>query len=67
MNTVAAIFLGTLCGLGAAIGLEILDRRVRSIHDVAEMLQLPVLGVIPQRKRPAGLPFAGRKPTLLLE
>jgi chain length determinant protein EpsF len=67
MNTVAAIFLGTLCGLGAAIGLEILDRRVRSIHDVAEMLQLPVLGVIPQRKRPARLPFASRKPTLLLE
>src|SRR5256885_13174765 len=51
LNTVAAIFLGTVCGVGAAFMLEILDRRIRSAQDVLEMLQLPMLGVIPRRKR----------------
>ena len=67
LNTVAAIFLGTLCGVGAAFMLEILDRRVRSAQDVSEMLQLPMLGVIPRRKRPGRFSIARRKPALLLE
>jgi polysaccharide biosynthesis transport protein len=67
LNTVAAIFLGTLCAIGTALGLEILDRRVRSAHDVAEMLQLPMLGVIPRGKRPGRLSITRRKPALLLE
>src|SRR6266513_1147586 len=65
LNTIAAIFLGTLCGIGTALGLEILDQRVRSAHDVAEMLQLPVLGVIPRRKRPGRFSLARRQPALL--
>ena len=67
LNTVAAILLGTLCGVGAAFMLEILDRRVRSAQDVSEMLQLPMLGVIPRRKRPGMLSFARRDPALLLK
>jgi chain length determinant protein EpsF len=67
LNTVAAILLGTLCGVGAAFMLEILDRRVRSAQDVSEMLQLPMLGVIPRRKRPGRFSIARRKPALLLE
>jgi capsular polysaccharide biosynthesis protein len=67
LNTVAAILLGTLCGVGAAFMLEILDRRVRSAQDVSEMLQLPMLGVIPRRKRPGRLSFARRAPALLLK
>jgi len=67
LNTVAAIFLGTFCGIGTALGLEILDRRVRSAHDVAEMLQLPMLGVIPRHKQPGRLSIARRKPALLLK
>jgi succinoglycan biosynthesis transport protein ExoP len=51
LNTVAAIFLGTFGALGAAFALELIDRRVRSPQDVAEMLQLPVLGVVPRRRR----------------
>ena len=66
LNTVAAIFLGTFCGIGTALGLEILDRRVRSAHDVAEMLQLPMLGVIPRHQQPGRLSIARRKPALLL-
>jgi uncharacterized protein involved in exopolysaccharide biosynthesis len=67
LNTLAAILLGTFGGVGAALGLEILDRRIRSAQDVAEMLQLPMLGVIPRRKRPGGLPFLRPRPTLLLK
>ena len=67
LNTLAAILLGTFGGVGAAFGLEILDRRIRSAHDVAEMLQLPMLGVIPRRKLPGRLAFLRRKPVLLLE
>jgi len=51
LNTVAAIFLGTFGALGAAFALELIDRRVRSPQDVAEMLQLPVFGVVPRRRR----------------
>jgi succinoglycan biosynthesis transport protein ExoP len=66
LNTLAAILLGTFGGVGVAFGLEILDRRIRSAHDVAEMLQLPMLGVIPRRKRPGRLSFVRTKPALLL-
>lgn len=48
LNTLAAIFLGALLGVGAAFLLEFLDRRVRSVDDLSEILQLPALGVIPQ-------------------
>jgi len=51
LNTIAAIFLGTFGALGAAFTLELIDRRVRSSQDVAEMLQLPLLGVVPRRRR----------------
>jgi len=42
-----AILVGVLLGVGAAVGLEMLDPRVRSAEEVVEMLQFPVLGVIP--------------------
>lgn len=48
LNALASIFLGTLLGIGAAFMLEFLDRRVRSVHDLAGVLQLPLLGVIPK-------------------
>jgi uncharacterized protein involved in exopolysaccharide biosynthesis len=67
LNLVAAILLGTFGGIAAAFGIEILDRRVRSACDVAEMLQLPMLGVIPRRKWPGRLSLVRRKPALLLE
>jgi chain length determinant protein EpsF len=36
-----------VAGLGAAFGIEILDRRVRGVEDVTSMLQMPVLSVVP--------------------
>jgi chain length determinant protein EpsF len=41
-----AIAIGAACGVGAACAIEMLDRRIRSVEDLGEMLQVPVLGVI---------------------
>jgi chain length determinant protein EpsF len=49
--TAMAVFFGLLAGLGAAFLWEMLDRRVRCLEDVAEMLQMPVLGVVQRHKR----------------
>jgi succinoglycan biosynthesis transport protein ExoP len=71
LNTLVSIFLGTVLGVGAALMLELLDQRIRSAGDLAEMLQLPLLGVIPKTgaaakraKRPSRLAFWRRKPAL---
>ncbi len=58
INTLASIFLGALLGIGAAFALEVLDRHVRSSDDLADLLQLPFLGVIP--KTAAAANHAGR-------
>ncbi|MGH8554819.1 MAG: chain length determinant protein EpsF [Gammaproteobacteria bacterium] len=57
LNILLSIFLGTLLGVGAALMREMLDRRIRSVDDLAEILYLPVLGVIekvPRRSRGSG-------------
>jgi chain length determinant protein EpsF len=46
-----AVAAGLLLAGAAVAGLEMLDRRVRSPQDLAEMLQLPVLAVIEARPR----------------
>jgi succinoglycan biosynthesis transport protein ExoP len=45
-NTLIAAFVGTLLGVGAALLLELIRRRVRSAADLAETLGVPVLAVI---------------------
>jgi succinoglycan biosynthesis transport protein ExoP len=52
-NMAMAVIAGILLGCGAAFLLELLDRRIRSAEDLAEMLQLPVLAVIehPRQRR----------------
>jgi succinoglycan biosynthesis transport protein ExoP len=52
--------LGLFLGGAAALGLEMIDRRIRSAHDLEEMLQLPVLAVIERRSRPGRLVFRSR-------
>lgn len=47
VNTLLALFMGTLIAVGTALLLEMLDRRVRSAGDVFGMLGLPVIGVMP--------------------
>lgn len=46
LNTLVSIFLGTLLGVGLALMLELANRKVRSADDLAEALDLPVLGNI---------------------
>ena len=46
LNVLVSIFLGTLLGVGLALMLELANRRVRSADDLAEALELPVLGSI---------------------
>jgi len=67
LNTVIAAFLGTLLGLGAAFLLEMLNRRIRSTEDLAEMLQLPVLGVVGPATRRSTLAIGYRKPALAVQ
>lgn len=46
LNILVSVFLGTLLGVGMALILELLHRRVRSVQDLVEALDLPVLGSI---------------------
>lgn len=46
LNMILSLFLGTLLGLGVGLLAEMVDRRVRSAEDLADILQAPVLGVI---------------------
>ena len=64
LNTLLAIFVGSFLGVGAAVVREILDRRIRSADDLAEMLQLPVLAVMVRAKARSRLAIAYRKPAL---
>ncbi|QGZ41780.1 chain length determinant protein EpsF [Pseudoduganella flava] len=45
-NLLLSVFLGILLGFGAAIVLELLDRRVRSENDLNDALDIPLFGVI---------------------
>ena len=46
LNTLVAIFLGTLLGVAATLLLELLSRRIRSPEDLMETVGLPLLAVI---------------------
>ncbi|MET3107088.1 succinoglycan biosynthesis transport protein ExoP [Oxalobacteraceae bacterium GrIS 2.11] len=46
LNIVASLFLGIMLGVGTALIVELLNRRVRCEEDLVEATQVPVLGVI---------------------
>lgn len=46
LNLAIAAFFGTLLGIGFAMVLELMNRRVRSTEDLMQMLDLPVLARI---------------------
>lgn len=48
LNVVLAFIGGMLLAIGAAMALELRDRRVRNIDDVATTLGLPVIGALPK-------------------
>lgn len=47
LNLAVAVFAGTLLAVAIVIGMEMLDRRVRSAEDVAQAVALPIIGVLP--------------------
>lgn len=47
LNMAVGIFLGTLLAIAVVTALEMLNRRVRSVDDVAQAVGLPILGVLP--------------------
>lgn len=50
LNLLVSVFLGTLLGVGLALVLELIDRRVRSAQDLTDTLGLPLLATIAQVK-----------------
>jgi chain length determinant protein EpsF len=52
LNTILAGIMGTMLGLGFSILAEMLNRRVRSESDIADALQIPVLGAINWKTAP---------------
>ena len=55
LNVLVSIFLGTLLGVGAALMLELADRRVRSADDLAQAFDIPVLAELsPPSERARG-------------
>lgn len=46
LNVGVALFVGLLVAIGTALGVELLDRRVRTNMDIVEVLNLPIIGVM---------------------
>lgn len=46
LNVMLSLFLGTMLGIGSGLVAEMIDQRVRSPEDLANVLNAPVLGVI---------------------
>ncbi|MEW6536049.1 MAG: polysaccharide biosynthesis tyrosine autokinase [Candidatus Auribacterota bacterium] len=49
LNIIISILVGLIVGMGLAFFIEYLDISVKTINDVEQYLQLPILGVIPQK------------------
>lgn len=67
LNSLLALVVGLLLGVGGAVILELFDRRVRSASDLADAIGLPVLGVIKKsnaaaRQQSRAPAFAPREP-----
>lgn len=64
INSLLSVFAGTMFGVILAIGLELRDRRVRGVEDVAALVGLPVLGVLANGQRRASLTNNAMAPAL---
>lgn len=52
MNLLLSIFVGLGSGVGLAYFIEYLDTSIKTADDVERYIELPVLGLIPQKVRP---------------
>lgn len=51
LNVVLSVFVGTLLGVGLGFLIELLDRRVRSDHDIVSGLGIPILAEVAKNNR----------------
>ncbi|NJA88736.1 chain length determinant protein EpsF [Rhodocyclus tenuis] len=72
LNLILSVFIGTLLGVGAALALELGNRRIRSAADLSDAIKLPLLASIGSTHAPPTLRetllsfFAWRKRPLAL-
>lgn len=67
LNTAIAAFLGLFVAVGVAFVMEYVDTSFKTQEEVERLLELPVLGVVPdmrrfRRKHPKGEPLGGGEP-----
>jgi chain length determinant protein EpsF len=51
LNTIVALFVGSILAVGVALMLEFMNRRVRSPNDVVQLADLSVIGFLPKPDR----------------
>lgn len=54
LNVLFGLFVGVVCGVGAALLREMTDRRVRDGDELLQLLGVPILGRIPNAKTASG-------------
>jgi chain length determinant protein EpsF len=54
LNVLFGLFVGAVCGIGAALLRELTDRRVREGDELLQLLGVPILGRIPYAKPGSG-------------
>lgn len=54
LNIALSLFIGTVLGIGFGLIAELLDRRIRSSDDIAELLMVPVISISHRRHAVTG-------------
>jgi uncharacterized protein involved in exopolysaccharide biosynthesis len=49
LNSMLSVAIGALLAIGAALALELIDRRIRGADDIVTAVGLPLLGVLPKQ------------------
>lgn len=66
LNTLLSIFLGTMLGVSFGLLAEMMNRRVRSLDDISDLLEVPVFAIIQGKpSRNVGKRFIGLSRRLL--
>lgn len=65
LNTVLAIFFGGMLAIGVGLIAELLNRRVRSVDDITELVGIPVLTVLQTNKSITANKRFGRLPATI--
>lgn len=65
LNTALSVVVGLMLAIAAALLIEWVDRRVRTTEDLVELLDLPLVGVMPKPVMPRGLLRQGAKNAMI--